>query len=660
MPSRILVITGMHRSGTSWVASIASALEINVGERLVQADSGNPFGYFEDIDLLEMNRTVLRASVPSDAPGHPDWGWTESESFDRARWYESYAQAQSLVQARAGLPYWGWKDPRTSVLLDFWDGVLPADARYVLLYRFPWEIEDSMQRLGADVFLRHPDYASRIWRFYNRHMLDFYRRHVDRCLLINTNALTQQPNRLAQLLRSKFKWDLAETRVDNLFRDGYFRGLAPDDPLIYLFAKTQPECLQMLTELENSADLNGRALWQIKPPQSYLRPDTPCAPKQLPRLSVVIPCYNQGDYIIDAVASVQRHAPSDCEIIIVNDGSTQPRTIENLGTLQEMGYFVLNQENAGLSAARNAGIRSARGEYLLPLDADDRLQESFLDAAIQILDTHSDVGVVYTDWQDFGGRSICHHVSPFTLEELAFKNQLGACAVLRRQVWSDCGGYDLALYAFEDWDLWINALKRGWQFWHLPGVGYQVRVHPDSMLARLDQASEDRLFIHLLKKHNALSPVTLIRHIFEMRDRAAEQNRLIQSLVAQVGERQNAVESLTGQLAAQTDEVNRLVGQFGERQQAVESLVAQLDAQTEKINTLVAQVGERQQAVDSLVGQLAVKEQMVEVLTAQLSEQERTMQAISRNGNAHQTKTLNIKKLFHVAIARVQASHKHG
>ena len=89
------------------------------------------------------------------------------------------------------------------MLLDFWDEILGDRALYVLLYRFPWEVADSMQRVGADVFLDHPEYAYRIWAFYNRHLLDFHRRHPDRSLLVSTNALLRDPERLVPLLRGK-------------------------------------------------------------------------------------------------------------------------------------------------------------------------------------------------------------------------------------------------------------------------------------------------------------------------------------------------------------------------------------------------------------------------------------------------------------------------
>ena len=81
--SSTLIVTGMHRSGTSLTASFLQTLGVNVGDRLYEADRANQKGYFEDVDFLEFQRHVLQASCNSDDPGWPDWGWTESEQLNK-------------------------------------------------------------------------------------------------------------------------------------------------------------------------------------------------------------------------------------------------------------------------------------------------------------------------------------------------------------------------------------------------------------------------------------------------------------------------------------------------------------------------------------------------------------------------------------------------
>src|SRR3984957_12567265 len=211
----VLVVAGMHRSGTSFLASLLNRSGCRMGEVLLPADTHNRPGYFEDVEFLNLNRRMLAATVPADRPGHADWGWTEdtdlgwtednASGIDAGRLASFVAEADALVARRRiqSRGCWGWKDPRTSVLLDFWDSRLP-DARYLFIYRSPWDVADSMQRLGAEVFLRHPEFAYRIWHHYNRALLAFARRHRDRTLMVNASALVRQPRKIVELVRSRF------------------------------------------------------------------------------------------------------------------------------------------------------------------------------------------------------------------------------------------------------------------------------------------------------------------------------------------------------------------------------------------------------------------------------------------------------------------------
>jgi len=496
-----VVIAGMHRSGTSLVASYLASLGVHMGDRLLPADPRNPRGYFEDADFVELHGRILRDCTVAGEAGHPDWGWTESGRLDRAPLARYAGEARSLVARRAGTPgIWGWKDPRTTLLLDFWDEILQGRALYILPYRFPWEVADSMQRLGAEIFLRNPEWAYPIWTFYNRHLLDFHRRHPDRSVLVSANALLRDSARFTALLREKLGLEVGDGALGELRDASLFRSLDSADPLIPLVAATSPDCARLLAGLDQAADLSAAGLWSPEPARGdRLRPADPVD------LSVVIPCFELGELLVEAVASVERSAAGSCELIVVDDGSRQPRTLEVIAALRERGYHVISQPNSGLAAARNRGIAAARGRYILPLDADNRLAPGFIAAAVRVLDAQPEVGVVYGDRLDFGARSGRRRIPELDLPELLWANFIDACAVYRREIWEACGGYDAGALVWEDWELWISAAERGWRFHRLPEVTFEYRVRPNSMLAMADREGIRRpVREHVYRKHRAL------------------------------------------------------------------------------------------------------------------------------------------------------------
>jgi glycosyltransferase involved in cell wall biosynthesis len=512
----------MHRSGTSLTASLLSALGVDMGRRLLPPDNGNPRGYFEDIDFLKFQRRVLSESCLKDDGGHPDWGWTESEQLNRGTFKDFIPYAKSMLASRVeGQRLWGWKDPRTTLLLDFWDRLLDG-AYYIFVYRFPWDVADSMQRLGEPLFLRNPDYAYRIWSFYNRHLLDFFIKNSQRCLLLSTNALQLDPKRLVELIRKKLKLEIRDTDLRDIYEQELFTSTEGSDPLIDLVAATSPQCTKLLAQLDNAADLSGSGLWQVRPLRSRLKEDDDTSAPHRIDVSVIIPCFDDGQFLIEAIASFERVVPKNCELIVVNDGSKEPRTLEILKTLRDAGYSILDQENQGLSEARNAGIRLAAGRYILPLDADNRLRAGFVEAATEILDSSSEIGIVYGYRQLFGMKTELDKVAEFDLEEILTFNYIDAGAMFRKQVWADCGGYDQRVSPLEDWDLWIGAAERGWRFHRLPQVTFEYRVRPDSLLSMVDNAELlDHLLESMIIKHYELYEPRLVRQLAKMKRSSA-------------------------------------------------------------------------------------------------------------------------------------------
>src|SRR2546426_6607965 len=208
------------------------------------------------------------------------------------------------------------------------------------------------------------------------------------------------------------------------------------------------------------------------------------------KVSIVIPCYNHGAMLREALASVEQARNTNVvEVIIVDDGSSEAETIQILNEAAEAGHCVVPQPNRGVSAARNAGIRLAKGEFILPLDSDNRLRDIYLNEGLSLLKNNPSIGVIYTDAEYFGERTGRWHVPNFNLLSLIRGNFIDACALYRKKLWEEVGGYDeqMPWMGLEDWDFWLRVACHGGSFIHLPKVGFVYRVRRDSMTAMTRQ-----------------------------------------------------------------------------------------------------------------------------------------------------------------------------
>ena len=161
--------------------------------------------------------------------------------------------------------------------------------------------------------------------------------------------------------------------------------------------------------------------------------------------------------------------------------------------LAEAGHRVVHQANRGVGAARNAGIRLAKGEFILPLDSDNRLRDVYLNEGVSLLKDNPSIGVIYTDVEYFGERTGRWHVPEFNLLSLIRTNFIDACALYRKKLWEELGGYDehMPWMGLEDWDFWLRVAFHGGTFVHLPKIGFDYRVGRDSMIVDIRQRVEE-------------------------------------------------------------------------------------------------------------------------------------------------------------------------
>lgn len=496
---------------------------VDMGSRLISGNRHNARGYFEDADFVELQQSMLAAATAGGVRGWPDWGWTEDECFDSTKLAAFAPQVQRLLELRStnnGL--WGWKDPRSTLLLEFWAERLP-EARFLLIYRYPWNVADSIQRLSAPIFNEHPAYAWAIWQFYNRRLLAFHQRLRERSLLVSADRLFAEPEQLPRLLQQRWGIHLAPGRRPNTVDQRLFTTRSSGDPLIPLAAAIYPDCIDQLTALDQAADLSSAGRWAVE--AGALKFTRQTAVASSPDVSIIMPCYNHGAYLVEAIVSVERSAPPNCEVLIVDDGSTEPETLRILDCLDQLGYQILHQPNQGLAAARNHAIQWARGAILLPLDADNRIRPGFVEAALPTFQQRPEVGVIYSARLDFGAKSQRVNLPGFDLLTLLGRNFIDACALFRRAVWTQCGGYDETLGALEDWEFWLHAAKHGWRFHRLEPVYFEYRVRANSMLQTFDASEADRRqhYAYIMAKHFELYQ----RYFFQVSlERAAYKRKL--------------------------------------------------------------------------------------------------------------------------------------
>lgn len=224
-------------------------------------------------------------------------------------------------------------------------------------------------------------------------------------------------------------------------------------------------------------------------------------------VSIVIPCYNHGEYLSDSVGSALGQSWEPIEVIVVNDGSDEPETLEALEALERRGnpsLRVLCKENGHLSSARNHGIRNARGSTILTLDADDRVDPTIVRKGMQILAGDRRVGVVTTHvrrFDDDGPTGVAFRPAGGELVDFLVRNQACGGSLFRKECWEDAGGYDESMReGSEDWEFWISVTRKGWRVHSIPEPLYEYRDVPGSMYERT-RAARHRTWLYILNKH---------------------------------------------------------------------------------------------------------------------------------------------------------------
>ncbi|MCK0109025.1 glycosyltransferase family 2 protein [Flavobacteriaceae bacterium S0825] len=220
-------------------------------------------------------------------------------------------------------------------------------------------------------------------------------------------------------------------------------------------------------------------------------------------VSIIVPCYNQAQYLDECLNSVFDQVYSNWECIIVNDGSTDnTEAVAKKWQDKDNRIKYLSKKNGGLSAARNSGISIAKGQFILPLDSDDKISNNYIAQAVNTFEEDSTLKLVYCNAEKFGDESGLWNLPPFSLYNLSQNNLIFPCAMYKKKDWEIIGGYDVnMIYGWEDWEFWISLLKNGGGVKKLDLVGFYYRIKAVSMLKNIDEEKGIFLLNYLSVKH---------------------------------------------------------------------------------------------------------------------------------------------------------------
>ena len=247
--SKVLIITSMHRSGSSLTASLLQSAGLHIGRRLMEGAETNPKGHFENLDFWNFHQQVLKSQ------GVDEEGWTLQEKIEVENQYVE--EAKKLVAKNAISSLWGWKDPRTTLFLEFWANLLP-EANFLVLFRYPWEVVSSLYRRGQPyaIFQEQPELAIKFWLHYNQKILNFSNSFPQRCFLVSLNNFLQHTPSCIDALNQRFRINLSIPN-SKIYEPSLLHRQDSEGHRASLINHYYPEAIALYQELEARAWQNA-------------------------------------------------------------------------------------------------------------------------------------------------------------------------------------------------------------------------------------------------------------------------------------------------------------------------------------------------------------------------------------------------------------------
>jgi len=301
-PVPCLIICGMHRSGTSLATALLHSAGLNIGEKLYGPAPGNPYGHFENIAFHKFHVEALEAQ------GLSRDGWVAPDTVSVPSFM--LKRAQQLIARNEASPVWGWKDPRTVLFIDFWARLIPH-AKFVMVFRSPWAVIDSLLRRGDDVFEENPDFAAQMWIDYCHALLSFKQRFPERCVLFDIEDVKESASSFINTINAKFHLQLSEPDRA-LFDEHCLKSEEAFADERLEVGERCPEAVALWRELQPTFRLHCSR--KRAAPNMVIKRSC-----QKPKALGVFLCYNDGDQLVDAIEHL---LANDHKLLAWDHGST--------------------------------------------------------------------------------------------------------------------------------------------------------------------------------------------------------------------------------------------------------------------------------------------------------------------------------------------------
>jgi glycosyltransferase involved in cell wall biosynthesis len=285
------------------------------------------------------------------------------------------------------------------------------------------------------------------------------------------------------------------------------------------------------------------------------KPAPPIHVRSEPRFVVMVPFYNAAGFFPETLESIRSQTRPADEILIVDDGSTEPASVQMLDHLrQQPGIRVVRKPNGGPSSARNYGLRATDADWVVSVDSDDIITPQYIEKAAACALKNPDAGVVASVMTiyDFGMSTPKYVWTPlgFDLDLLLYMN-VGApgTSVLNRVATLEVGGYDENMPGCEDWELWARMGAAGYRACIMPEFLLRYRSRPEGLNRSLVGPNEEVLKAKIIRRHAAAAPNPDLALRVQWSDTAHARHR-IEYLEWQLSEARREAESLKAQLGA--------------------------------------------------------------------------------------------------------------